>query len=658
MSLNGGNRKKKIRWQLAFFDVLSFIFVSILIFVVYPSAYGTIKSWFGVAYIVLGLVFLIAVRMLLGIYGFIWRYAGPKEYTWLMLASAITLPVFMIVRRFVPAGITFLRVISLFALDLLLVILMRQMYQYLYQMRGAHNRLERAALVGLRLLTGVTFQEESAPNKDSRIKVAIIGAGSIGVMLAEELQRNPKAVYYPACFVDVNQEKVGRSINGIPVLDGAKPERDALAKLNVQEVVFALPNVTAERKKELYDLYTGMGYKVKAYDYPELDDQENGRRHLREFQIEELLFRRTADFIDEKTAQWYSGKRIMITGGGGSIGGELARQIARLAPERLVLVDIYENGVYDIEQELRSLYGNQLTLRVEIADVTNREEMEKIISHHKPYIVLHAAAHKHVPLMERNCIEAVRNNVFGTLTVVEACEKFDVARFIMISTDKAVNPTNVMGATKRMCEMIVQSRKGTNTSFSATRFGNVLGSNGSVIPLFRRQIAKGGPVTITDKRIIRYFMTIPEASQLVMMSGAMAKNGELYVLDMGKPVKILELAESMIRLSGLEPYKDINIVETGLRPGEKLYEELLIKTEELDKTDNNLIFVERDKPLSSEEIEKKLDILREAMKTGKNSEVRYALKQVVPTYKDPEVVNKKAIDAEEVKAANQRSVSA
>ena len=658
MSLNGGNRKKKIRWQLAFFDVLSFIFVSILIFVVYPSAYGTIKSWFGVAYIVLGLVFLIAVRMLLGIYGFIWRYAGPKEYTWLMLASAITLPVFMIVRRFVPAGITFLRVISLFALDLLLVILMRQMYQYLYQMRGAHNRLERAALVGLRLLTGVTFQEESAPNKDSRIKVAIIGAGSIGVMLAEELQRNPKAVYYPACFVDVNQEKVGRSINGIPVLDGAKPERDALAKLNVQEVVFALPNVTAERKKELYDLYTGMGYKVKAYDYPELDDQENGRRHLREFQIEELLFRRTADFIDEKTAQWYSGKRIMITGGGGSIGGELARQIARLAPERLVLVDIYENGVYDIEQELRSLYGNQLTLRVEIADVTNREEMEKIISHHKPYIVLHAAAHKHVPLMERNCIEAVRNNVFGTLTVVEACEKFDVARFIMISTDKAVNPTNVMGATKRMCEMIVQSRKGTNTSFSATRFGNVLGSNGSVIPLFRRQIAKGGPVTITDKRIIRYFMTIPEASQLVMMSGAMAKNGELYVLDMGKPVKILELAESMIRLSGLEPYKDINIVETGLRPGEKLYEELLIKTEELDKTDNNLIFVERDKPLSSKEIENKLDILREAMKTGKNSEVRYALKQVVPTYKDPEVVNKKAIDAEEVKAANQRSVSA
>ena len=235
--------------------------------------------------------------------------------------------------------------------------------------------------------------------------------------------------------------------------------------------------------------------------------------------------------------------------------------------------------------------------------------------------------------------------------VVETCEEFKVKRFIMISTDKAVNPTNVMGATKRMCEMIVQSRKGTPTSFSATRFGNVLGSNGSVIPLFKRQIANGGPITLTDKRIIRYFMTIPEASQLVMASGAMAKNGELYVLDMGKPVKILELAENMIRLSGLEPYKDINIVETGLRPGEKLYEELLIKSEELDKTDNNMIFVERDHPLSAEEIQQKLDILKAALETQSNRVVKKALMDVVPTYHNPEEVNEKAVQAEEMRIA-------
>ena len=265
-------------------------------------------------------------------------------------------------------------------------------------------------------------------------------------------------------------------------------------------------------------------------------------------------------------------------------------------------------------------------------------------------MVLHAAAHKHVPLMERNCVEAVKNNVFGTVNIVEVAEKYGVEKFTMISTDKAVNPSNVMGATKRMCEMIVQSRTGTNTSFSATRFGNVLGSNGSVIPLFKRQIMNGGPVTLTDKRIIRYFMTIPEASQLVLQSGALAKNGELYVLDMGKPVRILELAESMIRLSGYEPYKDINIIETGLRPGEKLYEELLIKTEELERTGNCLIFVEREKPLSMDDVGKKLAVLRSAVDTADDEAVRAALHLVVPTFRTPEEINAEASSSEEMNA--------
>ena len=260
--------------------------------------------------------------------------------------------------------------------------------------------------------------------------------------------------------------------------------------------------------------------------------------------------------------------------------------------------------------------------------------------------------------MEHNCCEAVKNNVFGTLNIVNVSEKYGVQKFTMISTDKAVNPTNVMGATKRMCEMIVQSRADGKTNFSATRFGNVLGSNGSVIPLFKRQIASGGPVTLTDRRIIRYFMTIPEASQLVLQSGAMAKSGELYVLDMGKPVKILELAESMIRLSGLEPYKDINIIETGLRPGEKLYEELLIKTEELDKTDNSMIFVERDKPLSRKTIDAKLEVLRAAIESEDNEAVRRAMKRVVPTYHAPEEVNRTAVEASEMKLADEKTQEA
>ena len=388
---------------------------------------------------------------------------------------------------------------------------------------------------------------------------------------------------------------------------------------------------------------------IKTYDYPNLDASEGQKRRIHDFEIEDLLFRSPNQFLNEETMSWYRGKNVLITGGGGSIGSELARQIARCKPSRLVILDVYENGAYDVQQELRIKYGDKLNLRIEIASVCDGEQIDKIFREHTPDIVLHAAAHKHVPLMERNVIESVKNNVFGTLNVVEACERYGVKRFIMVSTDKAVNPTNVMGATKRMCEMIVQGRSGDVTSFSATRFGNVLGSNGSVIPLFKRQIANGGPVTITDKRIIRYFMTIPEACQLVMTSGAMASNGELYVLNMGNPVKILDLAENMVRLSGLEPYKDIQIIETGLRPGEKLYEELLIKTEELDKTDNDMIFVERDKALSEEKIEEKLKVLKVAIESNSNRVVKKALMKVVPTYRSPEEVNEKAIESEEMR---------
>ena len=350
---------------------------------------------------------------------------------------------------------------------------------------------------------------------------------------------------------------------------------------------------------------------------------------------------------NEKTAAYYRDKVILITGGGGSIGSELCRQLAKMEPKRIVILDIYENGAYDVQQELRIAYGGKLDLQIEICSITHIKALERVFETYRPQIVINAAAHKHVPLMEKNCIEAVFNNVFGTWNLVNLCEKYHTERFMMVSTDKAVNPTNVMGATKRMCEMIVQSASvwGT-TKYSATRFGNVLGSAGSVIPLFKRQIASGGPITLTDKRIIRYFMTIPEASQLVLESGAMAQNGELFVLDMGQPVKILDLAESMIRLSGVS---GIEIVETGLRPGEKLYEDLLVKTESLTKTDNSLIFIEKDTPLPWQEIDRRIRLLEEAVDTGSDETVRRALKQVVPTYRSPEEVNAKAEQAEEMK---------
>ena len=376
-------------------------------------------------------------------------------------------------------------------------------------------------------------------------------------------------------------------------------------------------------------------------------------KKIRDVNIEDLLFRETVKLDFDETRRSYAGKTVLVTGGGGSIGSELCRQIASCSPKKLVILDIYENNAYDIQQELIRNYKDKLDLSVEIGSVRDRICLEYIFAKYRPDVVFHAAAHKHVPLMENSPCEAIKNNVFGTYNTADMAEKYGVSKFILISTDKAVNPTNIMGASKRLCEMIVQCRHDSNTNFAAVRFGNVLGSNGSVIPLFRRQIESGGPVTITDKRIIRYFMTIPEASQLVMEAGAMAEKGELFVLDMGKPVKIYDLAINMIKLSGLEPDVDIEVKEIGLRPGEKLYEELLIKSETLDKTKNDMIFVEKDASLSREDVEDKLSVLRNALDEYKQSHdkltVKNAMKQTVPRFKDPEEINKNSENSEEMK---------
>lgn len=625
---------KNIRWMLIFYDMGVYAIAAFLLLAFYAgddklSGKGIFEQ------AVISIICIFAARIIGNIYGQVWRYGGIQCYIRLLFTDFAGFLAYLCLESILPIQhITFGRLLSLVSLNLLGALAIRMVYRYAYKC-GNHDTLKgKILLVLFRIFSGM----EVGNDKDiQKIKIAIIGAGRVGVGLAEELLNNSEASYTPRCFIDVNKEKVGREIQGIPVWSEDEATLRKLDELEVQEIVFAIPSMDAQKKKELYEYYTEAGYKLKVYDFPTVY-AVGGKRHLREFDAEELLFRKPLAVADERTNAYYKNKVVLITGGGGSIGSELCRQLAKMAPKQLIILDIYENGAYDVQQELKIAYGDNLNLQVEIASITNRKAMERVFETYHPQIVINAAAHKHVPLMEHNCIEAIENNIFGTKVVVELCEEYGAERFMMVSTDKAVNPTNVMGATKRMCEMIAQSASTHGkVKYSITRFGNVLGSAGSVIPLFKRQIANGGPVTITDKRIIRYFMTIPEASQLVLQSGAIANNGELFVLDMGKPVKIMDLAENMIRLSGVH---GVEIVETGLRPGEKLYEELLVKTEELDKTSNSMIFIERDKALSAEEIDARLDALKKACETGDDLKAKEALRSAVPTFKRPEKVNK------------------
>ena len=643
---NDNHQKASVRWALVFYDLLIYVATAVLLFVIYRgSDYMTMPNKF--IQLILAYVFIMLFRYIFHIYGLVWRYGGIQSYLKLMLSDFCAFLAFTALRLTNMQRMTAVTSISLFTIELLLCLAMRMSYRYTYKFGNQDNWRGKMLRSLYHLFSGDDLKADVGAGTN-KINIAIIGAGRVGTSLASELLGNPASAYLPRCYVDVNEEKIGKNIFNVPVLSEEEATLENLSHLEIQEVVMAVTSQPPEQKRSIYEHYKNMGFKVKVYDYPTMRTA-GSKKSLREFDIDELLFRKEIDVKDEKTEAYFNGKTILVTGGGGSIGSELCRQIARMDPRQLVILDVYENGAYDLQQELRLEHGNKLNLKVEILSICNKPALERVFEHYRPQIVINAAAHKHVPLMEHNVIEAVENNVFGTLNAVELAEKYGAERFMMVSTDKAVNPTNVMGATKRMCEMIVQahSQSGSGTSFSATRFGNVLGSAGSVIPLFKKQILSGGPITITDKRIIRYFMTIPEASSLVLQSGVMAKNGELFVLDMGQPVKILDLAENLIRLSGLEPYKDIEIIETGLRPGEKLYEELLVRDEGLDKTDNELIFIERDKPLSMSEIGLKLGILKTAIATGQDASVKDALKTVVPTYRDPEVVNAYAKSADE-----------
>ncbi len=651
MSVSEVGKKLKIRWLLMAYDIA--VFLLVVAFMV--SAYGVhaedvVEFWETVFATLLCLLF---CRVMGNVYQMVIRYGGVGVYMRLF-ATDLTALLFYFPLKYV-CGLrnieskTWLIVILL---NLLGAVGIRLMYRYCYRYGVRKNKKGEFLRWLLVLFAGETVIKERR-NENKRIRVAVLGAGRLGAVLADELLSNDSAAYVPVCFIDQDEEKVGREIMGLPIYAEGEDTLDDLKEMGVQEIVFAITNIVNTKKELLFNFYRKAGYKVKVYDFSVADIARSGKRMLREFDIDELLFRQPIVVDNEFVADYYKDKVILVTGGGGSIGSELCRQLAKMAPKQIVALDIYENGVYDLQQELRLLYGKELDFKAEIANICCERSMRRIMEEYHPQIVVHAAAHKHVPLMEKNCIEAVENNVFGTLNVIKLCEEYGAQRFMMVSTDKAVNPTNIMGATKRMCEIIARahSASGSSVVFSDTRFGNVLGSAGSVIPLFKRQIANGGPITLTDKRIIRYFMTIPEASQLVLHSGAIAKNGELFVLDMGQPIKIYDLAMNMIKLSGLEPFRDIDIIETGLRPGEKLYEELLVKSETLRKTDNDLIFIEKDEPISMEDLQERLDILRAAIRSNDDETVRAAMRRVVPTYKTPEEVNCKAAEAAEMQNA-------
>ena len=471
------------------------------------------------------------------------------------------------------------------------------------------------------------FLEKSIPPR-----VMIIGAGKAGTLILKEMKASEKVHGYPVCMIDDDKDKQGRVIDGVSIMGSRKDIARLVREKEIDEIYVAIPTAPPEDIKDILKICQGTGCQVKIL--PGVYQLMNGEvtiSRLRKVEIEDLLGREQVNVNLDEIMGYVKGKVVLVTGGGGSIGSELCRQLAGHKVKQLIIFDIYENNAYEIQQELKRKYPD-LDMVVLIGSVRNTNRLDYLFRTYRPDIVYHAAAHKHVPLMEDSPNEAIKNNVLGTYKAARAAIKYKAQRFILISTDKAVNPTNIMGASKRLCEMVVQmSNQKSSTEFVAVRFGNVLGSNGSVIPLFKQQIESGGPVTVTHKDIIRYFMTIPEAVSLVIQAGAYAKGGEIFVLNMGNPVRILDMAENLIRLSGYEPYKDIDICFTGLRPGEKLYEELLMDEEGLQKTVNDRIFIGKPIDMDYDRFERALQRLGEAA-LSETANMRLLVHELVPEY--------------------------
>lgn len=483
-----------------------------------------------------------------------------------------------------------------------------------------------------RILRIINMKRADITQKKTGNNVMLIGGGAAANAILKEAESSQFVSMNIKCIIDDNPGCHGKFLRGVPIVGGREKISDAVGQYSIDEIIFAIPSASNKVRKEILDICKETGCKLRTL--PGIYQLINGDvsvSNLKEVEIEDLLGRDPIQINTEEVLNSVHNKVILVTGGGGSIGSELCRQIAAHHPKQLIILDIYENSVYGIQQELLRKYPN-LNQVVLIASVRNTARIEKIFETYHPDIVYHAAAHKHVPLMETSPNEAIKNNVFGTYKTAQAAARHGVKKFVLISTDKAVNPTNIMGASKRICEMIIQMMNHTtNTNFVAVRFGNVLGSNGSVIPLFKQQIAAGGPVTVTDPNIIRYFMTIPEAVSLVLQAGAYARGGEIFVLNMGEPVKILDLATNLIKLSGYKPGEDIEIKFTGLRPGEKMYEELLMNEEGLKETANKMIFIGKPIEFDEKEFRRQLDLLeQEAM--NEDGDIRSEVMKIVPTY--------------------------
>lgn len=485
---------------------------------------------------------------------------------------------------------------------------------------------------GYRILRLINNKRMNLLGKEHCANVMIIGAGAGGDMILKEIENSRYLSMRAKCIIDDQPGCHGKLMRGVPIVGGRESILDAVGRYSIDEIIFAIPSAGVQTRKEILDICKESGCKLRTIPGTyQLINGDVSVSSLKEVEIEDLLGREPIRINTEEVLEHVGGKVVLVTGGGGSIGSELCRQLAAHHPKQLIILDIYENNAYDIQQELSRKYPD-LDLVVLIASVRNKERIDNIFETYRPNIVYHAAAHKHVPLMEDSPHEAIKNNVFGTYKVAQAADRYGVDKFVLISTDKAVNPTNIMGASKRLCEMLIQSmNRSSRTNYVAVRFGNVLGSNGSVIPLFKKQIAEGGPVTVTHPDIIRYFMTIPEAVSLVLQAGAYAKGGEIFVLDMGEPVKILDLATNLIKLSGYRVGEDIQIVFTGLRPGEKMYEELLMNEEGLKETANKMIFIGKPIEFDEEVFRSQLvELEREAM--DENSDIRAAVGKIVTTY--------------------------
>lgn len=466
--------------------------------------------------------------------------------------------------------------------------------------------------------------------KKAASRVLIIGAGYAAQNLIREM-RISSSSYNIVGIIDDNKNKIGKSLSGIKIVGDRNSIESFVEREKIDLIVLAINQISSEERMKILNLCKMTAAKTKILpNVIESINSDAALSQIRDVKLEDLLGREPVVLNEEKIRDYLRGKRVMVTGGGGSIGSELCRQIVRFNPSELMILDVYENNAYDLQQELMRNYP-KLNLKVFIASIRDKARLEEIFRDYRPQVVYHAAAHKHVPLMEFNPSQAIKNNVFGTLNLAEVSDKYGVEKFVQISTDKAVNPTNIMGASKRLCEMVIQAMdRVSETSFVAVRFGNVLGSNGSVIPLFKKQIEAGGPVTVTNKYITRYFMLIPEAAQLVLQAGAFAKGGEIFVLDMGKPVKIYDLAQDLIRLSGLVPHKDIKIEVTGLRPGEKLYEELLMAEEGLEKTAHEKIFIGKPREFNINTLRKDLERLRLGL--SEEEKLKDIVAELVPTY--------------------------